>query len=390
MVGQRLQITLEPSVLQWARARTELSAEDLAGKMQVKLERVLEWESSGNISMAQVKRLAGATYTPYGYLFLSEPPDDTLPIADFRTRRDEGRRRPSPNLLDTVYAMQRRQEWMRDEVLRQYEEPPLPFVGAFALTDDPVEVAEAMRDVLGVAGGWASVVPNWSIALRHLRDWIEGAGVLVIFNGVVGNNTHRKLDPEEFQGFALVDEYAPLIFVNNTDFKAAQMFTLAHELAHIFVGETGVSHFEDMQPSDNATERFCDKAAAEFLVPEGEFRAYWNQVNQTRDLYSSAARQFKVSSIVAARRALDLDLTGRSAFFEFYNQYKDEEWRSSQQSERGGNFWFNQIWRVGPRFASTVFCAAKEGRLTYKEAYSLTDLKGDTFENIPEQMGISR
>ena len=390
MVGQRLQITLEPSVLQWARVRTELSAEDLAGKMQVKPERVLEWESSGNISMAQVKRLAGATYTPYGYLFLSEPPDESLPIADFRTRGGETRRRPSPNLLDTVYAMQRRQEWMRDEVIRQYEEPPLPFVGAFALTDDPAKVAEAMRDTLDISDGWAATVPNWSAALRHLRDKSEDAGILVVFNGVVGNNSHRKLDTEEFQGFALVDEYAPLIFVNNADFKAAQMFTLAHELAHIFVGQTGVSHFEDMQPADDDTERFCDQTAAEFLVPEGELLTYWwdNAVEHARP-YQSVARQFKVSSVVAARRALDLELTDRGDFLAFFYERRDKDWRGRQQSNGGGNFWFNQIWRIGPRFASTVYRAVKEGRLTYTEAHSLTDLRGDTFENMPEHLGLA-
>ena len=390
MAGQRLQITLEPGVLRWARERAALSADDLAGKMQVKPERVLAWEHSGDITMAQSRRLAVATYTPHGYLFLSEPPDDDLPIADFRTRNDEPLRRPSPNLLDTVYSMQRRQEWMRDEVIRQYEEPPLPFVGGFTITDDPSRVAEAMRDALGIADGWAASVLNWSAALSHLRDKSEDAGILVVFNGVVGNNTHRKLDPEEFQGFALVDEYAPLIFVNNADFKAAQMFTLAHELVHVFIGETGVSHLQDMQPTADVTEQFCDKAAAEFLVPEGQLRAFWIRSQWSRDPYSTIARHFKVSSIVAARRALDLDLIDRVTFLDFYEEHKNAEWATVQTAQGGGNFWINQIWRVGPRFASTVFCAVKEGRLTYIDAYSLTDLKGDTFENIPDHMEVIR
>ncbi len=390
MAGQRLQIALEPGVLRWARERAALSADDLASKMQVKPERVQEWERIGNITMAQSKRLAVATYTPHGYLFLSEPPDEDLPIADFRTRKEEPLRRPSPNLLDTVYSMQRRQEWMRDEVIRQYEEPPLPFVGAFTITDDPSNVAEAMRSVLNIADGWAASVLNWSAALRHLRDKSEDAGILVVFNGVVGNNTHRKLDPEEFQGFALVDEYAPLIFVNNADFKAAQMFTLAHELVHVFIGETGVSHFQDMQPTADVTEQFCDKTAAEFLVPESQLRAFWNRSQWSRDPYSNVARHFKVSSIVAARRALDLELIDRVTFLDFYEEHKNAEWAAVQTAQGGGNFWINQIWRVGPRFASTVFCAAKEGRLTYTDAYSLTDLKGDTFENIPDHMEVIR
>ena len=389
MAAQSMQITLQPTVLRWARERASLSAEELASKLQVKPERVLAWELSGNITMAQSRRLAGATYTPHGFLFLPEAPDDHLPIADFRTRSNEPERRPSPDLLDTVYSMQRRQEWMRDEFVRHYEEPPIPFLGEFTIADDPSRIAVAMRDALGITDGWAESVPNWSAALRHLRDRSEEAGILVVFNGIVGNNTHRKLDAGEFQGFALVDEHAPLIFVNNADYKAAQMFTLAHELVHIFVGESGVSHFEGMQPADHATEVFCDKTAAEFLVPEGEFRNYWNEVCRTSEPYSLAARQFKVSTVVVARRALDLDLTPRSAFFEFYNQYKDNEWQSSRQPERRGNFWLNQIWRVGPRFASAVYRAVKEGRLTYAEGYSLTDLRGKTFEKIPQELGAS-
>ena len=390
MAGQSLQITLRPNVLRWARERASLSADDLAGKMQVKPERVLGWERSGSITMAQSRRLAGATYTPHGYLFLSEPPNESLPIADFRTRSDDPGRHPSPNLLDTVYSMQRRQEWMRDEVISQYEEPPLPFVGAFAIADDPVEVAEAMRDVLGIGEGWAATVRDGSAALRYLRDKAEDAGILVVFNGVVGNNTHRKLSPEEFQGFALSDEYAPLIFVNNADFKAAQMFTLAHELAHIFVGVTGVSYFEDMQPADDDTERFCDQTAAEFLVPEGELRTYWwdSAVEHLKPL-QSVARRFKVSSTVAARRALDLELLDRGEFLAFFYERREKDWRGRQQSKGGGNFWFNQVWRIGPRFASIVYRAVKEGRLTYAEGYSLTDLRGSTFEKIPQELESS-
>ena len=212
--------------------------------------------------------------------------------------------------------------------------------------------------------------------------------MLLVINGVVGNNTHRKLDAEEFRGFALVDEYAPLLFVNNADYKTAQMFTIAHELVHIFLGETGVSVFRDFQPSAHETEQFCNRTAAEFLVPEKELLAYWNSVTRTSNPYSAIAGQFKVSSVVAARRALDLDLISREQFFAFYNEHNAKEWRKSQQSQGGGDFWNTQRWRIGHRFAAAVCRAVKEGRLTYREAYSLTGLRGDTFENLPERMGI--
>ena len=390
MAGQSLQITLQPDVLRWARERASLSTDELASKMRVKTERVLRWERSGILTMAQANTLAEKTHTPLGFLYMSAPPEESLPIADFRTRGGEPLRDPSPNLLDTVYAMQRRQDWMRDELVTHYEEPPLSFVGASTLTDDPIEVAVDMRNVLNIDDDWAAAASNWSEALRHLRNRLEELGIIVVFNGVVGNNSSRKLDRDEFQGFALVDEYAPLVFVNNTDFKAAQIFTLVHELAHIFFGQTGLSYHRDLQAIDNDIERICDLTTAEFLVPEEEFRACWNRANRTSNPYRIIARQFKVSLIVAARRALDFELIDQDTFFAFYNRNRSQGTSRTQSTSGGGNFWFNQVWRIGPRFASIVHRAVKEGRLTYAEGYSLTDLRGDTFEKIPQELETSQ
>ena len=387
MTSRREQITLQPAVLRWARERAGIEPERLASKMQVSSERVVDWERTGTISVAQVDKLAHHTHTPLGFLYLPEPPEDRLPIPDFRTRGARVPRRPSPNLLEMVYLMQRRQLWMRDELIAAGF-GPLAFVGAYQSGGDPREVAAAMRDILQLAREWASEHPTWTDALGYLRDQAEDAGVIVVLNGIVDNDTHRKLDRDEFQGFALVDQFAPLIFVNGADFKAAQMFTLAHELAHLFVGETGVSLFEDFQPSSHATERFCDQAAAEFLVPAQELHDYWPFAERSDDPYQSIARQFKVSTIVAMRRALDLELIDRQSFLKSYGRYLTEERRKREARTGGGNFWNTQKWRVGPRFGGAVVRAVKRGRLPYREAYGLTGLKGDTFESMPQKMGL--
>lgn len=373
-------------MLTWARERVGLSEKKLADKMQVKPERVTEWERTGEISIAQVDRLASCTYTPLGYLYLSEPPDEPLPIRDFHTRGDGPPNRPSPNLLDTVYQMQRRQNWMRDDLIEGGSDP-LDFVGTYSLADSNIEVAAAMRDALGLDIGWAENRPTWRDALSFLRNRLDEVGVLVVFNGVVGNSTRRKLDPNEFQGFALVDEYAPLVFVNSADFIAAQMFTLAHEVAHLLIGETGLSVFDKLMPADHKAERFCDQVAAEFLVPQQELQDYWSVAAKFGNPYQAIARKFKVSAIVGARRALDLELIDRDAFFIFYNDNKRQGQRRRTRSS-DGHFWNTQKWRIGPRFAGAVARAASEGRLLYREAYRLTGLKGDTFERMPEEMGV--
>ena len=387
MTSRRSQIALQPEVLLWARERAGITRDDLARKMQVKIARVAEWEETGSISIAQADRLAARTHTPLGFLYLSKPPEEGLPIPDFRaSRADATHRDPSVDLLETVYSMQQRQAWMHEDLISSGADP-LSFVGEFNLQSGPSEVADGMRRALGVSRGWARTLPSWIAALRFLRDRLDASRILVVFNGIVGNSTRRKLNRDEFQGFALVNEYAPLIFINNTDFIAAKMFTLAHELAHICVGESGVSDFKQMRPSPHLVERFCDKAAAEFLVPELSLRQLWQRLSITDNIYQAVARYFKVSEIVAARRLLDLELIERDSFFAFYEERKQQGW-TPPSSDDGGDFWNTQRWRIGPQFAAAIVRATREGRVTYREAQSLTGLRGDAFDSLAVKMDI--
>lgn len=384
MTSKRVQIQLQPAVLRWARERAGLSAEELAAKFKLKLERVEGWEQSGEISFAQAERLAHATHTPFGYLFLASPPVESLPIPDFRTRSNEPPDRPSPNLLETVYSMQRRQEWMRDELISSSADP-LDFVAAYDYQSHSKTVADAMRSVLSLKNEWAAERSTWSEALNDLIHRIDAVQVMIVSNGVVGNNTHRKLDPEEFQGFALVDEYAPLIFINNADYKAAQMFTVAHELAHVFIGEEGISILKKIQPSGHDVEQTCNMIAAEFLLPESSLREYWPKASDNEDPYQQIARRFKISPIVAARRAMDLDLIPRPEFFAYYEQYMSEH--EERTKAAGGNFWNTQNVRISPLFSSAIIRAVQEGRLLYRDAYALTGLRGNSFADLMARSG---
>lgn len=382
--GRRTHISLQPDVLSWARERSGLEVEELARKVGVKPARVEEWEKSGRISLSQIDKLAHHTHTPVGFLYLPEPVEDQLPISDFRTVGDRPLRRPSPELLDTVYMMQRRQAWMRDELTEEGNEP-LSFVGAVDVTDEPKAVASDMRSQLGLGSSWADIQGTSAAALSRLRAHVEAVGVLVVLNGVVGNNTHRKLDPEEFRGFALVDEYAPLVFVNAADYKAAQLFTLVHELAHVWTGTEGVSNFAGpLIPLPHSVERFCNKVAAEFLVPEDELLAAWSVAQGREDQFEFLAVRFKVSPLVVARCALDLNLINWDSYLNFYRAWEGD---SPRETGGSGNFWNNQNFRIGKRFATAVIQAVDEGRLLYRDAYSLTGLKGETFAEMVHRFG---
>lgn len=190
----------------------------------------------------------------------------------------------------------------------------LSYVGKWNVNDRPEDVAAHIREVLGLTHRWAAACKTWQEALRMLIDRMEERGVLVVINGIVGNNTHRKLDVEEFRGFVLVDDYVPLVFVNGADGKAAQMFTLAH----VWLGASAVFDLRELQPANHEIERVCNRIAAEFLLPGRDIGESWKVIKDDPDRISQVARQFKVSEMVAARRLLDVGFISRRDFFEFY------------------------------------------------------------------------
>lgn len=379
-------VVVNPELMQWARERAHLAIDDLAGKFP----KLADWERGDGLpTFKQLEDFAKATHVPFGYLFLPEPPQIPMPISDFRTLGNQYVGSVSPDLLDTIYAMQRRQAWLR-EARQECEAEPLAFVGSARLTDNPAAIGREMRRLLGLEDGWVASVRTWQEAVSALRSAIEALGVMAVINGVVGNNTHRKLNVEEFRGFALSDDYASLIFVNGADAKSAQIFTLAHELAHLWLGSqgAGLSGFPGIFPDGGEIETFCDKAAAEFLVPEAELRACWPEVYRDAAPFETLARRFKVSPIVIGRRAMDLRLVDRQSFFDFYEAYIQQERRQTQAASGGGDFYNNQNARVGSLFAVQVIRAAKEGRIGFRQAYELTGLNGGAFQEYAQRLGM--
>ena len=380
-----MRLDIRPEILRWACERAGLDIGTLAHRIP----QLPAWErGEKQPTLKQLEGLAKATHTPIGFLFLTEPPEERLPIRDLRTVV-HGSARPSPDLLETIYAMQRRQDWLREDRLES-EEGPLEFVGSAQLGDDPAAIGQEIRRSIGISDGWASAVSTWEGAVSELRRRIEQLGIMAVVNGVVGNNTHRKLKVDEFRGFALTDPYAPLIFVNGADAKSAQMFTMAHELAHVWLGSEGegISGFDGIFPGDARVERFCDQVAAEFLVPARELREHWPGVKGEPEPFEQLARRFKVSPIVMGRRAMELRLVDRLTFFDFYEAYTKRERQRGVQAG-GGDFYNNQNTRIGAKFATSVIRAALEGRLSFKEAYDLTGLRGGAFQEYARRLGMN-
>ncbi len=366
-------------ILEWALDYSTQGAE-IAAKFP-KLNRWLNKEDYPTVR--QLEKFAKATRVPFGFFFLDKRPEIKLSIPFFRTMKEELPFSFSPELIDTVKIVEQRKVWLKDFLIQSGADK-LHFVGSEKSNEDYIEIAGKIKAELAIDDLWASKLPNWDYALNYLIEKTESIGINVIRNGIVGNNTHRKLNYKEFRGFVLVDDYAPFLFINGNDFKAAQMFTLAHELAHVWLGSSAAFDLRQMLPAENKVEILCNKVAAELLVPEKQILDNWNTLKNEDDYFQAIARHFKVSKIVAARRLLDLNLITKKDFFEFYNEYITSIPKGKKENE-GGNYYNAQPLRIGKRFANIVITEVKRGTLLYRDAYKLTGLTATTFDEFEKK-----
>jgi len=369
-------------MLTWARKRAGLELNDLTRRFP----QLAAWERGERTpTLRQLEDFAQAVRVPVGYLFLPTPPDEPLPVPDLRTMAGRPVARPSPELLDTLYLCQQRQDWYREYAQLQGLSR-VTFVGTASLQDDPARVAVRMRETLGFSVRERQQLPTWTDALRQLANKAEEAGVLVMASSIAGNNTRRKLNAAEFRGFALVDDLAPLVFLNATDSKAAQIFTLAHELAHIWLGESGVSNVEVGRRATHQVEQWCNAVAAELLVPLDDFRNQYQAGASLTDETQRLARHYKVSTLVILRRAFDCGLLDEQSLWMAYQQ---ETERLQRRGAGGGNFYRTLRMRTGQRFASAVVSSALEGQTPFRDAFRLLGIrKTATFWAIVRELKV--
>ena len=378
-----IRVNVKPELLRWACERSRQTTSSLARKFP-KLEL---WERGEvNPTLKQLESFAKATRLPVGYLFLPEPPVETVPIPDFRTIGNEYLDHPSPDLLDTIYICQQRQEWYHD-FARSVGEEPLSFVGSADSTSDIVTVAATIRHSLKFDIEERRRLPTWTDALRRFVEQADDFGVMVMVSGVVGSNNRRKLDPEEFRGFALADEFAPLVFINGADTKSAQMFTLAHELAHLWLGESALSDVGPVSSPSHHVEKWCNQVAAELLVPLSVIRKEYGQSDELDDEVSRLARLFKVSTLVILRRIHDVGGISHEVLWDAF--FAELERLRAIPKGSGGNFYWTQAARVGKRFARALVISTLEGQTLHRDAFRLLGLsKLATFHELGHSLGV--
>lgn len=379
-------IPVNPELLTWARERAGLDMLALAGRFP----KLTEWENGALLpTLRQLEDFARKVHVPIGYLFLPAPPEEPLPIPDFRTIDGRAVRRPSPDLLDMLYACQERQGWYREFALatRQKE---AAFVGSTGIDARVEGVAADMAQALGFDLEARAACRTWEEALRLFITQADRLGVLVMVSGVVLSNNRRTLDPEEFRGFALADRRAPLVFINGADTKSGQVFTLAHELAHLWLGASAVSDAGAAPLAGHRREEvWCNRVAAELLVPLGTLRADLIPGEALDNTLQRLARRFKVSTLVILRRLLDAGWLDRPAFDAAWQAERERLREIARSGAGGGDFYRTTLSRVSRRFARALIESTLEGQTLYRDAFRMLGVsKTETFNNIGREVGV--
>ncbi|WP_066646338.1 ImmA/IrrE family metallo-endopeptidase [Christensenella timonensis] len=381
-----INVPVNPKVLQWAINKANLDFDDVLYTFP-KLNKWLEGISQPTIK--QIEKLSMKTHIPFGYFFLKTPPEEKIELLEYRTIQNDIVNQPSRELVDTIYDMERRQEWMKEYLIQQ-DESPLSFVHSVYPDDSVLSIVEKIRKDINIKKEWYVDFKTTHDSFVYLRRKVEAAGIMIMMNGVVGNNTHRKLDVSEFRAFVIVDKYAPLIFINAGDAWSGRIFSLCHELAHIWFGISELYNetYKSEANYANPIEIKCNAVAAELLVPRDVFDIQWNQSNisDVSEKIKDLAKYFNVSNLVIAKKAFDTKKVAISIYNEIYEETMDNVKEKNQKGNGGGDYFKTAKSRMDFRFFKAISDSVNNGTLLYTDAYKLTGLSRNSFEHFEKTM----
>lgn len=344
----------------------------------------------------QLKELSRFLRIPFGYLLLNSPVVEDIPLLEFRTVETEAIQKPSRELIDTIQDMERKQAWLREFYIAEGRDK-LDFVGSMKFNENVeyYEIAEEIRTVLGIDKQWFEEATSRRSTFDILRDRLSQNGIIIMQSGIALNNTHRALDIDEFRAFTLIDEFAPLIFINSRDSQNGKVFSLLHELVHLFFGSHSLYNddFRFRNRYTNPLEILCNKVAGEIIAPTDLFIFFWEEeydnLVDVDEKITAISAAFKVSRLVIARKALDRRYINRIKYNETAAIVRKEFELSRQRkkdSTTGGNVINNALSRLDRNFFQTLIYAVQSGDVQYTDAYRLAGVGRGVFEDMIERL----
>lgn len=382
-MARTVRVNVPRTILDWV---ISIGAEDRLGEEQ--RQNIDAWkQGTKRPTVSQLHDISDRLHVPFGYFFMDEPIDDTPPVYAKRTvGRQQPQGRPSRDLVDTIDQMTAIQDWARQDRIDN-EGTRLEQVGSRAINDGSDLIVKDIRRALKIDEHWyrKSGLHDPAKAFKLLRERAEGTGILIMQNGVVGNNTHRPLDPTEFRAFTLIDPYAPLIFINKTDEpETARLFSLVHELAHVWLGADELYNDTALPTGVTRLEQVCNEVATAILLPDEDFLEAWQNIPDDTTLderMKELKKRFPVSHTALALRALKHKLISQETFQEC-NQAA-QIWSEETENKQGSPTFYNtELSRFDSRFLERLASSVAKGGTTYLDAYRLTDITGDTFTKL--------
>lgn len=376
---------VNPKILAWARHRAGFTPEIFAKKMQTSENNVNRWEA-GDLkpTFNQARKIAKTTNIPFGYLFLQSPPEEHSIIPDFRKPNLDQAATYDAQISDLLRDIQYKLDWYREYRL-QNGASTLDFVGSFQASSESRDVAESIRAHVGDVLRNPNRVSRFETHLTELTRAVEKIGIWVMRSGVIANNTQRPLPVEAVRGFSIADIYTPLVFLNARDAKAAQIFTLMHELAHIWFGQSGIS--DPLRPDKNKKEyvfleQKCNAVASHALLPDQDLVDYWIEDVESSENIENISQKYKVSKVVVAIKAYNLGYITDSDVEET-KAVSEKMWRDQSGSQAsGGDFYRNTYSRNGIAFTEAVVERAVSGGMLLREAGRLLNMNPHTVQKI--------
>lgn len=382
MSTRTVRALVNPKMLKWARKSARLRTDEAAKKIGVSEDSVRAWESDELKPTINQARTASKVYgRPLAAFYLSDIPKDYAIIKDFRRISDQKIAEEYPyKLIMLIRDMQDRQAWVKD-ILKELAENRLGFVKSAALSTPPTQLSEEIRKKLKIT---VDDQLNWKDMNSALNTWIHKVENNRMF--VSQTSKQGTIDVSDARGFALVDSFAPFIFLNAKDSLGGRIFTLAHELVHIWLGESGVtgeSFFGIANSHEEKIETYCNKVAGLVVFPDNVFSQHFKGINHEKDALNkinSISKKLFISRAVVARRLLDKSIISKSKYQELHNKYI-KDWKDNQPGG-GGNYYTNQSRAISKSFIRIVVNAYDRGRITGSEASGLVQTKLNNFSKL--------
>jgi Zn-dependent peptidase ImmA (M78 family)/transcriptional regulator with XRE-family HTH domain len=406
---------INPAILAWARESAGFSLEEAADRLglttsdrQTAVEKLTELESGEKFpTRAQLTKIASVYRRPLLTFYMTEPPIRGERGDDFRTLPGLVSSRDNAALDALLRDIRARQEMVRSLLEDDEETAPLAFVGSMQIADGVRAVVDSIARVLGFSrhdqirpgrNGGADEL------FRELRARAEHAGIFVLLVGDLGSH-HSAISESVFRGFVIADPIAPFVVINDQDAKAARPFTLLHELAHLWLGQSGVSGApETVQPqtSIGRIEQFCNDVAGEFLLPSDGFRDRPQELDEdTKEaahrVVSRLAHAWSVSEPMIAYKLQRLGWITPRIYRELAADYaarwallRQRSRENNRENEGGPNYYTVKKFKLGDALIDVVRRTVRDNVLSHTKAAKVLGVKTSSVEPLIRTIERSR